>query len=103
MKIRIGNRNHKSDSEVKILDILATHIHPQYVPTVAYYDVAILETEKLNFSRKVRPVCLPKLPSEDIHQYDNDFVQLIGWGKFYRFGNVSPTLKRVSLQIFPQR
>ena len=76
-KIRIGNTNLTSDSEVQILDILFTHVHPQYAAAVAYYDVAILETHNLTLSRNVRPVCLPKLPSEDVHQYDNNFVHLI--------------------------
>jgi len=50
-----------------------------------------------------RPVCLPVLPSKNIRKYDNNFVELTGWGKKDFQGIVSPTLKRVSLKIFPIR
>jgi len=48
-------------------------------------------------------VCIPSAPSADIHKYDNDFVELIGWGKKGTSGNVSKRLKRISVKIFPQK
>jgi len=46
---------------------------------------------------------LPSAPSADIHKYDNDFVDLIGWGRKGTSGNVSKKLQRISVKIFPQR
>ena len=42
-----------------ILDILNTFIHADYDRETVYYDVAVLETKPLNFSRAIQPVCLP--------------------------------------------
>jgi hypothetical protein len=39
----------------------------------------------------------------DIDKYDDKGVQLIGWGKSSRASNVSKKLKRVSIQVIPQR
>ena len=50
-----------------------------------------------------RPVCLPLVPSKEVRKYDNNFVELTGWGKKDFHGRVSTKLKRVSVKIFPQR
>ena len=57
-KIRIGDDNHGStadDRNAKDLDILASFVHPNYNGDAAYFDVAVLETEPLNFSKSIRP------------------------------------------------
>jgi len=57
-KIRIGDDNHGSiadDKNAKDLNILASFIHPTYNGVAAYFDVAVLETEPLNFSKSIRP------------------------------------------------
>jgi hypothetical protein len=43
-----------------ILDILHFFIHPDYKEGIAYHDIAVLETENLNFTKAIRPVCLPR-------------------------------------------
>jgi hypothetical protein len=43
-----------------ILDILDAFIHPKYVGAKAYFDVAILETKNISFSRGIKPVCSPR-------------------------------------------
>ncbi len=43
-----------------ILDILNFFIHPDYKEGIAYHDIAVLETENLNFTKAIRPVCLPR-------------------------------------------
>ena len=104
--IRIGDLDHGSDKDdrfAKDLSILKTTIHPNFNREAAYYDVAIFEIEPISFSEAISPVCLPSAPSEDTKRYDNDFVELTGWGQKNILGNVSPKLKRVSVKIFPQR
>jgi hypothetical protein len=43
------------------------------------------------------------MPSEDLTKYDNDFVELIGWGAKDILGAISAKLKRVSIKIYSQR
>ena len=104
--IRIGDLDHNSTADdrfAKDLSILKITIHPNFNREAAYYDIAIFEIEPISFSDAIRPVCLPSAPSEDIKRYDNDFVELTGWGRKNIFGKISQKLKRVSVKIFSQR
>ena len=104
--IRIGDLDHNSTADdrfAKDLSILNITIHPNFNREAAYYDIAIFEIEPISFSDAIRPVCLPSAPSEDIKRYDNDFVELTGWGRKNIFGKISQKLKRVSVKIFSQR
>ena len=85
------------------LEILGSFVHKNYDTVRSYYDVAIFETETVQFSKLVGPICLPGIASDDIHKYDNDQVELTGWGKKNLLSDVSDKLKRVSLKIFPAR
>ena len=104
--IRIGDVDHISDKDDRhARDLIIQKItkHPKYNGEDVYYDVAILETEPISFSIAISPVCLPSEPSEDKRRYDNDFVELTGWGAKHVFGNPSRRLKRVSMKIFSQK
>ncbi len=104
-KIRIGDfdlGSDKDDGTAKNLDIIKKFIHPEFDGVASYFDVAILETEEITFSSKVKPVCLPNMPSKNIHKYDNDQAELIGWGSSTTTGNTSNRLKRVSLKVYTQ-
>ena len=104
-KIRIGDFNLGSDSDdrnAKDLGIIKKFVHPNFDGIASYFDVAILETEEMTFSKAIRPVCLPML-SNDIKAYDNDQAELVGWGSSTANGNVSNRLKRVSVKVFTQR
>ncbi len=105
-KIQMGDTNHVSEHDDKNafhLDINKQTIHPKYNKVTSYYDIAILETSPITFSKFISPVCLPEAPSDDIHKYDNDFVELIGWGQKDLLSKTSHKLKRVSLKIHPLR
>ena len=57
------------------------HIHLDYKPGRAYYDIGIAEVEKLiTFNEYVRPVCLPYLPIDGADHLEDQFVTLAGWG-----------------------
>ncbi len=105
-KIRIGDFDLKSardNGNAKDLDIINKFIHPEYDGKASYFDVAILETEKITFSRAVRPVCLPNKINNDINKYAHDQAELIGWGSSEITGNVANELKRVSVKVFPRK
>jgi hypothetical protein len=62
-KVRIGDRNHVSerdDSNLLILDIQVISRHSQYNGITAYFDIAVIETETVTFSRAITPVCIPR-------------------------------------------
>ena len=64
----MGDTNHNStddDSNLLILDISRIIIHPDYDGVTSYYDVAVLETSMLNFSRGINPICLPRCPVDE--------------------------------------
>ncbi len=44
--------------------------HPEYVQGVAYYDIAVLETELVKFTGNVRPICLPSSQDFRVDKYN---------------------------------
>jgi hypothetical protein len=59
----LGDQIHNStldDANLIILDILEATVHPEYINDIAYYDIAILVTESVTYSRGIRPICLPR-------------------------------------------
>ncbi len=85
------------------LEIKKQIIHPKYDQISSYYDVAILETSPVTFSKFISPICLPEMPSDDIKKYENYYVDLTGWGQANLYSKTSDKLKRVSLKIHPLR
>ena len=101
-RIRIGDFNHASQEDntnAKNLEISKYFIHHLFSEKKAYYDIAILETAPVQKSYAVSPICLPSSQNN----YDNDAVQLIGWGSKFEIGSPSNKLQRVSLTVFPQK
>ncbi len=78
-------------------------MHPNYDGKASYYDVAILETAPVTFSKSISPICLPDSPNNDVHKYDNNFVELTGWGQTDLHSKASKNIKRVSLKVYPIR
>ncbi len=105
-QIRIGDSIHSLDVHPRstlILDVIQSQIHKNYTKGPAYFDVAVLTTNKIIFSEFISPVCLPDSASEDIDKYKNDYVDLIGWGQKNKNGEISKSLQRVSLKVYPSR
>ena len=105
-KIRIGDQKHNSHSDdgpLQVLNILEKNFHPDYRIEKAYFDVSILETTPLTFSRSIYPICLPPSDTFNINEYNEKSVQLIGWGSSSKEGKISHVLKRVPLTVFPTR
>jgi hypothetical protein len=86
-----------------VVDILEKLVHPKYDGVSAYYDVAILTTKEMTFTRAISPICLPEDVSYDVNKYDNDLAELIGWGSSVADGSVSNLLKRANVKVFSQR
>ncbi len=60
---RLGDQNHNStsdDSNLLILRILEAIVHPQFNHLSSYFDIAILVTESVTFSRAIKPICIPR-------------------------------------------
>ena len=61
------------------VEILKTTAHSRYNGLKAYFDVAIIEAKtNITFNNVVRPICLPRAASDDISQFQNYQVQLLG-------------------------
>ena len=108
VKIRIGDFNHASTADDRfaiIVEIQNTDIqkHPQFDGITAHFDVAVLTTEKIEFSSSIFPVCLPTTKFTYVSEYDERSAQLIGWGSKVTTGQNSARLKRVGLTVFPNR
>jgi hypothetical protein len=85
------------------LEIVNSHLHPKYDGKSSYFDIAVLETEEIEISRKISPVCLPENISYDENEYKNDQAQLLGWGSEVKNGKSSNILRRVEVKVLPHR
>jgi hypothetical protein len=58
--VRLGDQNHATKTEnTLILGIQAVSLHPKYDLKTAYFDIAVVETEAVTFTKYISPVCLP--------------------------------------------
>ena len=87
----------------KIIEFL---IHPRFQDN-AYFDAGVAVSDQLiSYTPKIRPICLPMRPVDDVDAYAEDFVNLAGWGlKYDRVSKqykAKSGLKLVNLQVNPK-
>ena len=71
---RASNSNHRGID----LSINKTFIHPSYDGASAYFDIAVILTDHVTFSRDIQPICLPENPSLDPDDFDGKAAELLG-------------------------
>jgi hypothetical protein len=104
-KIRHGDTNledSSDDGRAIDFDILKIFKHPKYSGK-AYYDIAVLQINPVEFLSYRRPVCLPDPSNFKLDQYEEKTTTLIGWGSKELNGKTSSTLKRTILTIYEYR
>ena len=102
-KIHVGDFNFSLlRAELRGIDVEVRKIttHPQHLEKSPYYDVAIVETDSVEFSDVIYPICLP--PDSSTRR-DYARVDLLGWGSSNEHGKTSKLLKRVSLTLYPDK
>jgi hypothetical protein len=77
--------------------------HPKYIVGIAYNDIAVLIIIPVEFTIRVRPICLPNPSNFKLDQYEDNLSTLIGWGSQAVNGKPSDTLKRTTLRIYDYR
>ncbi|XP_021933991.1 venom protease-like isoform X2 [Zootermopsis nevadensis] len=101
--VRVGeldlSRPDEQDASPEDISVDSIHIHPNYKPPKYYNDIAILKlSRRAEYSRYVRPVCLPE-PRQRM-AYVGKHAVLTGWGYLSFGGERSPVLQEVSVTIF---
>jgi hypothetical protein len=102
-KIHVGDFSFSlPNSQLHGIDVNINNIniHPLYNNN-AYFDIAIITTDYIKFTNNIQPICLPEYKSTDVHKYDRDHVDLLGWGASSVSGKTSKVLKRISQIVFP--
>ncbi|XP_022170994.1 venom protease-like isoform X2 [Myzus persicae] len=89
--------NERNEARSKDYRIVEHIIHPDYKPPLLYNDIALFRLEReVEFSEKVRPICLNSDP------YLTPIKQIVtGWGRISTAGPLSDNLLKVDLDIFP--
>jgi hypothetical protein len=60
--IREGNKTQQiTNPNTRFLDIQRVSIHPNYDGVAAYFDIALIETATVEFTKFISPICLPGL------------------------------------------
>jgi len=86
--VRVGeldfSRPDEKDASPEDITVDGVDIHPNYKPPKYYNDIAILKlSRQAEYSRYVRPVCLPE-PGQAV-AYEGISAVLTGWG-YLSFG-----------------
>jgi hypothetical protein len=68
--IDLSSRADDEDDFVQEVRITKITKHPKYVEGVAYFDIAVLEIEAIEYAGYVRPVCLPSSKDFMVDKYD---------------------------------
>jgi hypothetical protein len=88
-------------------EIVKITVHPEFnrYLDAAYNDVAILKLAKgVEFTKNVRPICLPEAPSDDPDHLSGKAVSVSGWGKINNQApRPSDTLKTAHIRVYEQR
>jgi hypothetical protein len=61
--VKLGDPDHNStldDANLLILEIQEAIIHPGYDNVRVYFDIAVLVTKTVAFTKGIKPVCLPR-------------------------------------------
>ena len=80
-QMRLGTADMTDASKGTMRNIIEFMQHPKYLPTRAYYDVAIAVANiPIDFTDFIRPINLPMKPIDDENAFEGDSVTLSGWG-----------------------
>lgn len=87
--VRVGeldfSQPDEKDASPEDITVDRVDIHPNYKPPKYYNDIAILKlSHQAEYSRYVRPVCLPE-PGQQTVAYEGTSAVLTGWG-YLSFG-----------------
>ena len=99
-KIHVGDFNFSIPRSQQVgvdVDMKKITRHPEHKDKSPYYDVAIIETDPVNFTDFIFPICL----SFDPKIRDDARVDLLGWGSASPAGKTSNLLQRISLTLYP--
>nr|XP_027203522.1 serine protease nudel-like [Dermatophagoides pteronyssinus] len=97
--LRRGSLQRTLYEEIRRIDRVI--IHPDYVDRGFLNDIALLHLDKpLQYSKYIRPICLPDEEDSHIDRWNNQLCTTVGWGKLYEHGRIFPdTLQEVTLPI----
>ncbi len=68
--VDLSSRADDEDDFVQEVRITKITKHPKYVEGVAYFDIAVLIIEPIEYTGYVRPVCLPSSKDFRVDEYD---------------------------------
>ncbi|CAG2172447.1 unnamed protein product, partial [Oppiella nova] len=97
--VRVG-AHYRTRNETKARDykVKCIRVHKNYTGTMHGHDIAVIKLRnKVKFSRRVRPICLPPDNSND---YENRVAMVSGWGHTAQGGENSPVLMEVPVPVW---
>jgi len=71
----LGTRNSTRGKQLEIRNYVA---HPFYDGETAYFDVGIILTDYVRYTKTILPICLPTNASIELDKYARHFTELVG-------------------------
>ncbi|CAG2171781.1 unnamed protein product [Oppiella nova] len=98
--VRVGAQDLRAnESEARDHGVVSIRIPRNYIEVSKGYDIAVLKLRnKVKFSRRVHPICLP--PGNSADDYAGAVAVLTGWGDTTEGGVTSPVLLEVPVQVW---
>ncbi|XP_053206902.1 clotting factor G beta subunit-like [Panonychus citri] len=107
-ELYVGIGSNELEKTIK-LPIKKIILHPNYVSTKSYYDIALLITSKtITFTDTITPICLPgssfiNLTNNVNSSSDLNNIEVAGWGRLSYHGRSSHKLRSARLEIVPNQ
>lgn len=104
-RVKMGVYNQKQSKEVGevVVEIKKIHLHPNYDPDDASYDIALLQLKTpIKYTNHIQPVCLPA-SDENVINNDQYSATVTGWGTLQEGASGIPTkLHQVTVPFVDQ-
>lgn len=101
LQVVIGIDNLGQYKTALIRNITKIHMMPNYRYDEFYYDLALVQMEKIDFGNTSRPICLPRQPDDNVDKRVQRPVTFAGWGYLSK-NTASSNLVSTNLTIFSQ-
>ena len=84
-------------------EILEVNIHPKYNTQSSYFDLALIKMKHVDYTSRIRPICLPTKGKFEESKYDNYGATVTGWGVYSNSGKPASKLNVASVTIYDNR
>ena len=103
-RLRFGDFDlNSTDDDIDVTErsLVKISTHQKYDNFQAYFDVAVITIDHINYTTSIRPICMPSDAAIfRTEAYDNNAAIVTGWGAYDNSQKVAPRLRTGHITIY---